>query len=290
MDYLLHVATLLSIYILLAASLDLLVGHSGLMSLAHAGLFGAGAYASALSASHLQTSFGVAAGLAMAVSSLLSLLMCVPSWRLRDESFVIVTFAAQVSLSGIFNNWTDVTRGPLGLSGIPMPTVWGWTPESKLTLLVLIGSAAAAGYVLLLRLIDSPFGRVLHAIREDEVLATALGKRVFPAKAAVCALSAAFAGLAGSLYAHYMSYIDPGSFATGESILLISMVIIGGAGSRFGPFVGATVLVLLPEALRFVGLPPDVAASFRQAAYGVTLVLLTLLRPGGLMGRYAFEH
>jgi branched-chain amino acid transport system permease protein len=96
------------------------------------------------------------------------------------------------------------------------------------------------------------------------------------------------AALAGSLYAHYVTYIDPTSFTVMESILVISMVIIDGTGSLWGPMIGAIVLVMLPEALRFLGLPSSVAANLRQIVYGVLLVVMMMIRPGGLMGRYGF--
>jgi branched-chain amino acid transport system permease protein len=129
---------------------------------------------------------------------------------------------------------------------------------------------------------------VLHAIREDEVFTRALGKNTLRYKVTAFAVSAALAASAGSLYAHYIIYIDPTSFTVMESILVISMVIIGGAGSPWGPLVGAVVLVTLPEALRFVGLPSSVAANLRQIFYGALLVIMMMFRPRGLVGRYGF--
>jgi branched-chain amino acid transport system permease protein len=130
---------------------------------------------------------------------------------------------------------------------------------------------------------------VLHAIREDEVFAKAQGKNTVCFKVTAFAVSAALAAMAGSLYAHYITYIDPTSFTVMESILIISMVIIGGAGSLWGPLVGAVVLVTLPEALRFVGLPSAVAANLRQIIYGSLLVIMMMFRPRGLVGKYGFS-
>ncbi len=146
----------------------------------------------------------------------------------------------------------------------------------------------ALAYLIAGRLVGSPFGRVMHAIREDEVVAKSLGKNTLRFKITVFAVSAALAAMAGSLYAHYISYIDPTSFTVMESILVIAMVIIGGAGSLWGPLIGAFVLVMLPEGLRFLGLPSAVAANLRQIIYGSLLVVMMMVRPRGLVGRYAF--
>lgn len=128
----------------------------------------------------------------------------------------------------------------------------------------------------------------MQSVGWKEVFAQAVGKNTLRFKVTAFAVSAVLAALAGSLYAHYVTYIDPTSFTVTESILVLSMVIIGGAGSLWGPMVGAIVLVMLPEALRFLGLPSSVAANLRQIVYGVLLVVMIMIRPGELMGRYGF--
>ena len=161
--------------------------------------------------------------------------------------------------------------------------------DSHLEFLALAASFASFAYFAVYRITSSPFGRVLHAIREDEVFVRAHGKNTLYFKVVAFAVSAALASMAGSLYAHYITYIDPTSFTVMESILIISMVIIGGAGSLWGPLIGAVVLVTLPEALRFVGLPSAVAANLRQIIYGSLLVIMMMFRPRGLMGKYGFN-
>lgn len=288
MEYLLHILVLIGIYTILAVSLDLLAGHTGLLSIAHAAFYGLGAYTSALLAVHFGAPFliGVLAGMAVAV--LISFVVSLPSLRLHDDYFVIATFGFQMILFSIFNNWMDLTRGPLGIPGIPQPEIFGWTIQSHIGFVVLSAVFAAIAYVVVGRLAASPFGRVLRAIREDEVFAESLGKNTLKFKVIAFAVSAALAASAGSLYAHYITYIDPTSFTVMESILVISMVIIGGAGSPWGPLIGAVVLVTLPEALRFIGLPSAVAANLRQIFYGTLLVVMMMVRPRGLVGRYGF--
>jgi branched-chain amino acid transport system permease protein len=290
MEYLLHILILIGIYTVLTISLDLLAGHTGLLSIAHAAFYGLGAYASALLAVEKGAPFlvGVVAG--MATAAAVSLMVSLPSLRLHDDYFVIATFGFQVILFSVFNNWVGVTRGPLGIPGIPRPTVFGIAFRSHSEFLILAGIFVLLAYFVVMRLTNGPYGRVLRAIREDEVYAQALGKNTFRFKVAAFAVSAALAASAGSLYAHYITYIDPTSFTTMESILVISMVIIGGAGSLWGPPLGAVVLVVLPEALRFIGMPASIAANLRQILYGGLLVLFMIARPRGLVGRYGFER
>jgi branched-chain amino acid transport system permease protein len=289
MDYVVHIAIIALLFATVAESLDLVTGHAGLLSVCQAAFFGIGAYSSAILTTRMATSFSVGLIAGVAVSILLSLLVSLPSLRLRDDYFVIATFGLQVILSSIFNNWMDLTRGPLGIPGIPQPVIFGWHVDSHLEFLALAAAFACFAYFVVYRITSSPFGRVLHAIREDEVFAKAHGKNTLYFKVTAFAVSAALAASAGSLYAHYITYIDPTSFTVMESILIISMVIIGGAGSTWGPLVGAVVLVTLPEALRFVGLPSAVAANLRQIIYGSLLVIMMMFRPRGLVGKYGFN-
>ncbi len=288
MDYLLHILVLIGIYAALAASLDLLAGHTGLLSVAHSAFYGLGAYTSALLAVKFGASFPVSVLAGMVVASLVSFVISLPSLRLHDDYFVIATFGFQMILFSIFNNWMEVTRGPLGIPGIPQPVIFGWHVQTHVEFFLLTTIVAFLAYFIVVRISASPYGRVLRAIREDEVFAQSLGKNTLRFKVTAFAVSAALAASAGSLYAHYITFIDPTSFTVMESILVISMVIIGGAGSRWGPVIGAVVLVTLPEALRFVGLPSPIAANVRQIIYGALLVIMMMVRPQGLVGKYRF--
>jgi len=289
MDYVVHILILVATYMVLAMSLDLLAGSTGLLSISHAAFCGLGAYTSALLATCFGVPFFIGLLAGMAVAALISFIVSLPSLRLHDDYFVIATFGFQMILFSIFNNWIGLTRGPLGIPGIPQPILFGWHVSSRLDFLILGAALAGFAYFVVHRIISAPFGRVLHAIREDEVFAKALGKNTLYFKVTAFAVSAALAASAGSLYAHYITYIDPTSFTVIESILIISMVIIGGAGSTWGPLVGAAVLVVLPEALRFVGLPSGVAANLRQIIYGSLLVIMMMFRPCGLVGKYGFS-
>ncbi len=289
-EYVLHVSIMVCCYAIVAIALDLLAGHTGLVSLAQAAFFGLGAYSSAFLAVHLGASFIVCLVVCMVVAGAASFVVSLPSLRLHDDYFVIATFGLQLILYTVFLNWQSVTGGPMGISGIPLPTLLGWQIDSKLEFLALVASLGVIVHVLAQRVAKSPFGLVLRAIREDDVFAESVGKDTWRFKVAVFGFSAIITATAGSVYAHYMSYIDPTSFTAIESILILSMVIVGGAASRWGPWLGAAILVSLPEALRFVGLPTGLAANLRQILYGVLLVIMMVARPRGLVGRYGFSR
>lgn len=289
MEYLLHILILIGIYVILAESLNLIVGYTGLLSIAHAAFYGVGAYVAALMALRVGSPFVINVICAVLISGLLGGLVGIPSLRIREHYFVIATFAFQVITFSILNNWVSFTRGPMGLPGIPQPVIFGWTISSHFEFLLLVGAFAVLVFWVCRVIVRSPFGRVLTAIREDEVFALAVGKNVAAYKVAVFVIGSGLAAIAGALYAHYISFIDPTSFTVMESIFILSIVIIGGAGSLWGPVVGAAVLVMLPEILRFIGLPSSVAANLRQILYGGLLVAFMMWRPQGLVGKYGFN-
>jgi len=290
MDYLLHLIVISCVYVTLAVSLDMLAGHTGILSVCHAAFFALGAYTSTLLAVRLGFAFPLALLAGMLSAAMFSVAVSLPSVRLRDDFFVIATFAFQLIFSSLLNNWTVLTRGPLGIPGIPTPRILGWTVASRGDWVFLAALMATVAFTAARLLTGGPFGRVLRAIREDESFARALGKETNRFKATVFAVSGAIAAAAGSLYGHYVGYIDPTSFSLGESILIVSMVIIGGAGSLWGPALGAVGLVALPELLRLIGFPAVLAANLRQVLYGLLLVIAMVLRPQGLFGKYGFER
>ena len=284
-----HILILIGIYVILSVSLNLIAGYTGLLSIAHAAFYGVGAYVAALMALNLHSPFIVNIICAVILCGLLGALVGIPSLRIRDDYFVIATFAFQVITFSVLNNWVSFTGGPMGLPGIPQPTIFGLQISSHIGFLTLVGVFCALTLRVTHKIVRSPFGRVLKAIREDEVFAQAAGKNVAAYKVLVFVIGAGMAAVAGVMYAHYISFIDPTSFTVMESIFIISIVIIGGAGSLWGPVVGAVVLVTLPELLRFLGLPSSVAANLRQIIYGGLLVAFMMWRPRGFLGEYAFQ-
>jgi len=289
MEYLLHILILICIYIILSVSLNLLVGYSGILSVAHAAFYGIGAYVAALMGLRLETPFLLNIVLAIIAAVIFGALVGIPSLRIKDDYFVIATFAFQIITFSILNNLVDFTGGPLGLPGIPQPVIFGMEISSHVSFLILSGILAIISYWFCKRIVQSPVGRILKSLREDEVLTQSAGKNVTFYKVQIFMISAGVASVAGVLYATYITYIDPTSFTVMESILIISMVIIGGTGSLKGSVIGAVVLVALPELLRFVGLPNSVAANVRQILYGAALVGFMMWRPKGIIGEYEIK-
>lgn len=274
MEYLLHLLIMICIYSILAQSLSLVAGYSGQISLAHAGFYGIGAYTTAL----LSVNFGLSPLLnlllAMVLSGLLAFIVAKVAVKTIDDYYVIITLGIQVVMFSVMNNWQSVTNGPLGIAGIPPFSFFGLVLESKWSFLLLSAILAAVVWFVLHNLTQSPFGSVLRALSEDEVYTGSLGKNVGHAKVVSFVISGMLASIAGVLYAHYITYIDPTSFTLDESIFILSIVIIGGMHNLRGIFLAAVFLVLLPEALRFVGLPSSVAANIRQMVYGMALVIV----------------
>jgi len=290
MAYLLHILILIGIYVILAESLNLIAGYAGMLSIAHAAFYGVGAYVAALLALHYAVPPWLTVPAAVVAAAAVGALVAWPALRVRDDYFVVATFAFQVIVFSVMNNWVGLTGGPLGLPGIPRPDFFGLTVTSHGGFLLLTWLCTAAVVFVCWRLARAPFGRVLRALREDEVFAAALGKNVASFKVRVFAIGAAMAAVGGCLYAYYITFIDPTSFTVMESIFIISIVIVGGAGSLRGAALGAAVLVVLPEALRFVGLPSSIAANLRQIFYGLLLILFMVFRPQGLIGEFSFRR
>lgn len=289
MEYFLHILILIGIYSILSISLNLIAGYAGILSIAHAAFFGLGAYVASLMALELESPFMINILCTVALVSLFGLIVGIPSLRLRGDYFVIATFAFQVIIFNVINNWVSLTQGPIGLRGIPQPNIFGWSISSNKEFVLVIGFFLALILWFAWRIAHSPFGRVLKAIREDEVFTKSVAKNIVAYKIRVFVIGAGMAAIAGSMYAYYTSFIDPTSFTVMESIFIISIVIIGGAGNLWGSVVGAVVLVSLPELLRFVGLPSSVAANLRQIIYGGLLVVFMMWRPQGFLGEYSFQ-
>jgi branched-chain amino acid transport system permease protein len=289
MNYVCHMLVMISIYAMLGGSLNLVAGYTGLPSMCHAAFYGLGAYSTTLLMMSAGLGFFSALGVALIVTALLSIAIALPALRLKGDYFVLATLGFQIIVVALFYNLTNFTGGPNGIPGIPIPRLFGFEFDSVFRYLVLSSVVSATGLFVLWLLINSPFGRLLRAIREDEVASASLGKNVPRVQSLAFAISAAMAAVPGALFAGYIRYIDPTTFTVMESIFILSIVVIGGAGSFWGPVVGAAFMVILPEALRFLELPLAAAANVRQITYGLLLVILMRFRPQGLLGEYKFE-
>jgi branched-chain amino acid transport system permease protein len=283
--YLAHFLVMVAIYSILALSLNLLIGYSGIFSLAHAAIYGIGAYASALAALKLGLGFWGGMVVAASVGAFASALVAIPSLRVAGDYYIVASFGLQVVVLAVFMNWTDLTNGHAGLPGIPRPQLFGWVIDQPFQYVFLAAAFAVLTWAVCWRLTNSAFGRVLQAIRDDEIAALAMGKNVVLVKILVACLSSALGAMAGSLYAHYITYINPSSFSLHESIFIATLVILGGSERLAGPIVGAFVLLAIPELLKFLSIPDTIAAPMRQIIYGALLIVFMLVRPEGILGR-----
>ncbi len=286
MNYILHLMIMIEIYLILAYGLNLVVGFGGLLSLCQAVFYGIGAYASTLLMMKTGISFIPAILISMVITGLFALLVGIPALRFRGDSFVIVTLGFQMIVFAILYNWVDFTRGPYGIPGIPRPVIAGHEITTLPEYLLLVSVFLLILIAVLFVIYKSPFGMAVKALRDDEMAAEGLGKSPVHLFLYAFVISGMTASVAGGLYATYVTYIDPTSFTLDESIFLLSILLVGGTGNRIGPFVGVVFMILLPEALRFLGLPDTVAPNVRQMIYGLTLILLMFLRPQGIAGEY----
>jgi branched-chain amino acid transport system permease protein len=283
--YLQNIAVLFCINAILALTLNFIMGYAGIFSLAHAIFFGLGAYATAYIAMHASDSLLLCMAASAAISAVLSMALALPALRVRGEYFVAASLGLQVIGVTIFSEWKSITGGLGGMIGIPRPKLWGYTfnDDTAFLMLALVVLGIVVGITALL--VRGSFGRSLMAIRDSESAAQTYGKHVNAVKTLSVAVAAGLAGVAGSLYAFYISFINVESFVLETSILLMAMVIIGGTGTLFGPIVGAALLMSLPAALTYLPfLPPTELGSIQQIIYGLAMVLLMMFRPGGLVG------
>src|SRR6056297_637440 len=286
--YFIHLAILVGIYLILALSLQLALGYTGLINLGHIAFFAIGAYVSALLTLN-GIPFIIAIILAGIISAFFGFLLSIPTNKLKGDYLALATLAFTFVVYAITLNWTSLTRGPLGLPGIPKPSILGLSFSSNLSFLILTLIIFLAVYFIIKRIIDSPFGKVLEATRDNELATKVLGKNTFKIKSIALGTSAFFAGIEGSLYAHYITYIDPSSFTIMQLIPILCIVIIGGLASLRGTIIATIILILLPEPLRFIGFPSSIVGPMRQIIYALILLIILIHRPKGFFGKVELE-
>ncbi|MEW6244335.1 MAG: branched-chain amino acid ABC transporter permease [Bacillota bacterium] len=269
-----HLAVMGCIYSLLASSLNLIVGYTGQLSLGHAAFYGVGAYTSALLT--LRLGWPVWAGMlgATVLAGVFGVLLGTPTLRLKGSYLVIATLGFGEIVRLVLLNWMSLTRGPMGLTGITRLAPWAVTKAHYFWVYFPI---AVVVVMLLNQLVNSRTGRALKAIREDQVAAEVMGINLAFYKVLAFTVGAVIAGLAGSLYVHYVTFVSPDSFPVAESIQILVMVIVGGMGTIAGPIIGAFGIVFLLETMRAL-------AEYRMVIYGITLFVVIVLMPDGLMG------
>jgi branched-chain amino acid transport system permease protein len=274
-NYHLMILNLAALNILVVVGLSLLMGYAGQISLGHAAFFGLGAYLSAV----LTTTYGFPAWpsliLAMIITGVVALVIGIPTLKLEGHYLVMATLGFNVIVYIVMIQLEPVTGGPSGFAGIPPLQAAGFIFDSDRKIFFLVWAVAIASLLLSLNLIHSRVGRAMRALSQNEVAARCAGIDTQRYKVKVFVLSASLASLAGSLYAHYITFISPGTFSFFYSLQVVTMVLVGGMGSLWGPVFGALLLTLLPEVLHSV-------KEYNILLYGVILTLVLVYFPHGL--------
>lgn len=277
-NYLLRVGNVVLIYAILTLGLNFTVGWTGQVSLGHAGFWGIGAYTTALLTAKLVAwptllAMLVAGGLA----GLAGVLLGLPTLKLKGHYLALATIGFGETIQLVFNNWRPVTGGADGIVGIPALSIGGFAFSTEVRSYYLLLVAVVAFTAAAVRLRDSTFGRAFMAVRDSELAADVAGVPTTSTKTLAFAISAVYAGLAGSLYAHLLRYISPDVFGFEQSLLMLSMLVIGGLGSIAGALVGAVVGVAVPEFLRVFGV-------YYMAVYALLVIGVIVFMPAGIVG------
>lgn len=278
MEYILSLLVLIGLYIALSSSFNLIIGFGGLVSIAHPIFFALGAYTvGVLSVQfNLNPVLAIAAGGAVALVA--SFMLSLPSLRISGDYLLITSIGFQLGLIEIIKN-LDFLGGASGLSGIP-----NIVQSNRSLVFAGVSLALALAVVLFVRaLVRGPYGRAIQAMRDDELAFSALGRNAMNIKITIFALGSGIAGVAGGIYAYYFQYLTPDQFQILQSAMILTMVVVGGMGSVWGPVVGAVLLLTLPEAITFLNLPSEIMGPLQGVIFTLLVIIFLFVRPQGLV-------
>jgi branched-chain amino acid transport system permease protein len=276
-EYILNIGVYAGIYVILASSLNITNGYTGLFSFGHAAFYGIGAYTAGILSTRYDFPFLLTLPLAGIVAAIFGAAIALPTLRLRGIFLALVTIGFQQITFLVIMNWIGLTRGPMGIPGIPPASILGWEPSGNRGYYYLILAIDLIVLFLIARTINSRVGRTFVAIREDELAAQSISINTFHAKVLSFVIATFFAGIAGAFFAHHARFISADSFRLEETFLILTMLIVGGMGSFLGPVIGAVFLVILPEIFRFL-------LEYRGVVYGLIMIATILFRPEGIAG------
>lgn len=278
MEYLTSLLVLIGLYIILSSSFNLIIGFGGLISIAHPVFFALGAYTVGVLGVQFDLHPVLSVVAAGAVALLASFMLSLPSLRISGDYLLVTSIGFQLGLLEVIKN-LDFLGGASGLSGIP-----NVVQTNRSLVFALVSLALAATCVLAIRaLVRSPFGRAIQAMRDDELAFSALGRNAMNIKITIFAIGSGMAGVAGGIYAYYYQYITPDQFMILQSAMILTMVVVGGMGSVYGPVIGALLLIVLPEAITFLKLPDGILGPLQGVIFTLLVILFLFLRPQGLV-------
>lgn len=281
--------TLICLYFVLTMTANLILGYLGILYLGHPAVYGIGAYTFALLLFNGHAGFWtafLAAGLAGGIAAFL---LSLPALRLRSHYIGMTTMAFLVITTGIALNMRNLTRGALGIPGIQRPEIFGTVLQTNSQFFVFTLIYTIVIGLILYRVVNSPFGKTIETIREDETSAKTLGKNTDRIKIQAFIITGVIAGFTGAMLASFLAYINPHSFSYDELIKIAAMVILGGMGSFWGSFAGAAIIILLPEPLRLLDLDAEKLGAIRFGIYGLLLISMMIWRPYGIFGKRTRE-
>ncbi len=273
----------MGIFSILATSFNLIIGYGGLMSIAHPIFFALGAYGSGLitQATGLPVPLGIACG--MAIATLASVALALPSLRVSGDYLVIASIGFQLGLLQIIKN-SDWSGGPGGLTNIP-PMISAIGPAATWSYIAIVAVAALAAILVVRWLVSGDYGRAITAMRDDEEAFKGLGRDAVRLKLVLFAIGSGLAGLAGGLYGHYFLFVTPEQFEVLYSAAMLTMVVVGGIRTVWGPALGAVLLQFMPQAINFLKLPSSVTGPLQGILFTGLVLVFLFLRPHGLLGR-----
>jgi branched-chain amino acid transport system permease protein len=284
MGFIVHNLILLLIYFVLVGSYNLMLGSLGILHFGQVAFFALGAYTSAM-LTLAGVPFIIALPIAMAVSGIMGFLIGIPCLRIKGHYLALATLGLSEVIRLILLNSASFTGGPIGIRGIPKPEIFGITLSTKPEILLLYALITFMALAIIYRIMHSPYGKVLESIREDEVAAESLGKNIVNYKMQIFTITSSLAGLAGSMYAHSFTYIDPSLAKISAMNYLLVLLITGGAGNFWGAIIGPIVIVAGFESMRLLPIPSELVGTIQQILYGLLFILIILFRPQGICSR-----
>ncbi len=280
MEYFLTIIVMIAIFIILAASYNLVIGYGGLATVAHPIFYALGAYTSALLAIHQGWHPIICVLAGVLVAGVASILLALSALRVSGDYLLISSLGFQLGLLQVIRNF-EFTGGAGGLSGIPS-TIIGAARTPMF--LVICGGLAILTVMFIAWIVRGPYGRAITAMRDEELAFSTLGRNAMSMKVAIFALGCGIAGMAGGLYAYYFQYVSPDQFDILQTVAILTMVVVGGMGTTIGPVIGAVILIAVPQAITFLNLPPNVMAPLQGIIFTTLVLVVMFLRPTGLVG------
>jgi branched-chain amino acid transport system permease protein len=275
--YQVHVVNMAGLYILMSLGLNLCMGYCGQINLALGAFWGVGAYTAALLSTRLGTSIWINMPVAMVVTGLVGAFIALPMQKVKSHYLALVTIGLAETINIILVNLTELTGGPLGISGIPMPSLFGIPIDGDERFYYLVLVCVVIAFLAARQMMKHRIGRSFMAIRDNDVAAKAMGVNTAKYQIMANTICAVYCGVAGVLYAHMATYISPDIFEFKSALFVLTMTLIGGMGSLAGSVIGGLALPLVQESLRAIG-------NWQLIGFGLAIMLVVLFVPGGVMG------